>query len=342
MQQVILKSTNLFLNRLWLAGRNLFWFIIWLIAWGLIILYPLRWVSGDSFVIVRALSYFMPWLLVLLTPVMLLAWLTRRTWLAAILALPLLLISLTVVPLVVPLTFAAPPADDFSIKIMSHNVFGNQDAGAVAGIIRTERPDIVVLQEFNSVISATLIAELADVYPGDKLYVSVISSQAAVSRYPIVRTDAAWDKGRVQKMMIKTPFGPIALWNVHFYPPFMYPAEIHDQQTAAFVGDVAGMTDNPLIVVGDFNVTDQSEAYRTINRYLKNARWKIGWGFGFTFPARPHAKGLPVATGPLYRLDHIFYSDHFIVRRAETLLTAGGSDHLPILAQLSLDRAYRQ
>jgi endonuclease/exonuclease/phosphatase (EEP) superfamily protein YafD len=40
----------------------------------------------------------------------------------------------------------------------------------------------------------------------------------------------------------------------------------------------------------------------------------------------------------MVRIDHIFYSDHFFAHTAGTLPTSGGSDHLPVVAELSLVR----
>jgi endonuclease/exonuclease/phosphatase family metal-dependent hydrolase len=38
----------------------------------------------------------------------------------------------------------------------------------------------------------------------------------------------------------------------------------------------------------------------------------------------------------MVRIDHIFVTDHFFVHRAATVATAGGSDHRPVIAELSL------
>jgi vancomycin resistance protein VanJ len=245
------------------------------------------------------------------------------------------LIGFTFAPLFVAHSRAATRTDDFSIRIMSHNLFGHQNAKALADVIRLEQPDIVLLQEYNAAITPTLLYELAGLYPGNQVYVDVVHSQATLSRYPITHTDVAWDKGRVQKIVVETPAGSMAVWNVHFYPPFMYPPQVHDRQVDALVVDIAAI-DRPLIVAGDFNVTDQSATYRLINHYLHNAHRSAGWGFGFTFPARPHTKGLPLITGPIYRIDHVFYNHHFVAYHARTLTTSAGSDHLPIVAELSL------
>ena len=74
-----------------------------------------------------------------------------------------------------------------------------------------------------------------------------------------------------------------------------------------------------------------------VDQYLNEAHHEAGWGFGFTYPAPPHPiKDTPIKLGLLYRIDHIFYSHHFRAHQAQTLTTAAGSDHLPIVAVLSL------
>jgi endonuclease/exonuclease/phosphatase family metal-dependent hydrolase len=87
-------------------------------------------------------------------------------------------------------------------------------------------------------------------------------------------------------------------------------------------------------VGGDFNTTDQSEGYHLLAQHLKNAHWEAGWGFGFSFPAnQPRFKRIPILT-PVVRIDHIFYSSHFLAHSATTLSDSGGSDHLPVIAEL--------
>jgi hypothetical protein len=258
------------LKRLWFVSRLAFWSALWIFGLSVFLLYPIRWFSGDYFSLVRIINYFMPWLLVLLVPAMLIAGLAKRKWLLATLAGPTLALCFTFAPLFWPNHNPSPPDGSFSFKMMSHNLFHRQNVGAILGVIRVE-----------------------------------------------------------------TPAGPMAIWNVHLIPPFRGLPQWHDQQVAALVADIAG-TDGPLIMAGDFNATDQSATYRAINRYLNNAHREAGWGFGFTFPAPPYTKGLPFYPGLLYRIDHIFYSDHFVAYDARTLAISAGSDHLPIMADLWL------
>jgi endonuclease/exonuclease/phosphatase (EEP) superfamily protein YafD len=279
----------------------------------------------------------MPWLLVALVPSLLAAGLARRYRLLTALAMPTLLISLSYAPLFLPRSPTVIAAST-PLKVMSYNVYArNQNIGAAVAVIRQERPDILMLQEVTRSHAHTLPEELADLYPGGELHLAFepIMGQAIISRYPLTPTGGSYQMGRSQKVKVHTPDGAIAVWNVHPYAPLVWSHQY--QQIAAIATEIASV-DGPLIVGGDFNTTDQAETYRLISQYLRNAHWESGWGFGFSWPANaPRLKRVPIIT-PLVRIDHIFYSDHFFATSAGTLATAGGSDHLPVVAELSLVR----
>lgn len=297
--------------------------------------YTLRWWPGDQFLPVRLVNYFMPWLLVGLLPGLTLAGLARRKWVALALAAPTLIIGLTFAPLFLPRP-AEVLAANTSLKVMSHNVwYHNQQPAEVARLIRQEQPDILLLQELSPPMARTLTRQLADLYPEGQLYWAYEPAvfQGIISRFPLTPVELAFDKGRTQKVIAETPAGPIAVWNVHPNTPLPWSRQV--QQITGLVEDIAA-ADGPLIVGGDFNTTDQSEMYSRVGQYLHNAHWEAGWGFGFSFPAdRPRFRDVPIIT-PVIRIDHIFYSDHFSARAARTLDESGGSDHLPVTAELKV------
>jgi vancomycin resistance protein VanJ len=333
-------TTNLIilaLKRLWSILCWLFWLGWGLVGLGLLTWYGLRWWPGDRFLPVRLFNYFMPWLLLGLMPGLVLAGLARRKWVALTLAGPALFIGLTFAPLFLPRAEEALAANA-SFKVMSYNVwYRNDKVTEVAGLIRQEQPDILLLQELSPGMAGTLTRALADLYPGGQFYWAYESRayQGIISRFPLTPVELAYDKGRTQKVIAATPAGPIAVWNVHPNTPLPWSRQY--RQISALAEDIAAM-DGPLIVGGDFNTTDQSETYHLVNQYLHNAHWEAGWGFGFSFPAhQPHFRDIPILT-PVIRIDHIFYSSHFFASSARTLSDSGGSDHFPVTAELSLVR----
>jgi vancomycin resistance protein VanJ len=297
----------------------------------------MRWWPGDRFFPVRLGNYFMPWLLVSLIPTLLIAGLARRTRLVVTLTISTVLISLNVAPLFLPSPGLAL-ASRTPFKVMSYNIWGhNHDGAAIAKVIRQEQPDILLLQELGSASGQTLKAELTDLYPDSDLYFAYEPAmrQAIVSRYPLKPMAGTYHTGRTQKVIVYAPDGPIMVWNVHPAQPLHW--SLHYRQMVALAEDIATIN-SPFIVGGDFNTTDQSEVYQLINQHLDNAHWEAGWGFGFSFPAHtPEIRGIPIPT-PVVRIDHIFHSDHFVVHNARTLSKSGGSDHFPVVAELSLAR----
>jgi len=273
---------------------------------------------------------------------MIITGLARRKWLLAALAIPTFAICFAFWPFFLPPNNTPPLTDSFSFKIMSHNLFFRQDTNAMLKVIRQQQPDILLLQEIHPDLVSLPLDDLTDLYPD--LYVDVVNQpekafvQAILSRYPITRIGAEFDQGRVQKVRIDTPAGPVIIWNTHLLPPFGRVSQWHYQQVDALVAEMATVK-GPFIVAGDFNVTDQSTTYRAINQYLNEAHHNAGWGFGFTFPAPPHGiKDIPIKPGLIYRIDHIFYSNHFIAHNAQTGISSAGSDHLPVITVLSFVR----
>ena len=92
--------------------------------------------------------------------------------------------------------------------------------------------------------------------------------------------------------------------------------------------------DGPVVVVGDFNSTDQSDVYALMQEHLTDVYRASGWGFGHTFPAYDGSfRGIPIF--PLQmRLDMVFVSEDFRAVRAWVSRTYGESDHRPVLAEL--------
>jgi vancomycin resistance protein VanJ len=325
------------LNGLWNIFCLSFWISLWSLSLGVLLVYILRWFLGDQLLLARLISYIMPWLLIFLVPGLIVAGLANNKLLAVTLLMPTIFICLTYAPLFLP-NPSKSIAGLAPFKVMSYNVWrGNQKMSTVANVIRKELPDILLLQEVNPVPFDKLMGALGDLYSDSKLYFDYQQKmlQAVISRYPITPMDALPKKAKAQKVLIETPNGPITVFNIH---PTKQAGWLrrHRQISSLLIEDIA-VEDGPLILGGDFNTTDQTQTYRLVNRYLHNAHWEAGSGFGFTYPAPKSIvkRGVPIP--PLVRVDHIFYSHHFISKSARTLKESGGSDHLPVVAELTMD-----
>lgn len=113
--------------------------------------------------------------------------------------------------------------------------------------------------------------------------------------------------------------------------------QVRKQLIESLVTDIE-KRDGPVIVVGDFNSTDQSDVYRLIRNRLLDAHRAAGWGWGHTFPAYAgNYRGVPIFARQM-RIDMIFYSKEFTALDCRVGSSYGESDHLPVLAELTWSR----
>jgi vancomycin resistance protein VanJ len=336
----VLKSPLVgFLKRLMVAGLN----VLTPLQTGLLVTYyALRELGGGELWFIDALSYILPWLylpfIILLPGVLLL----RRTRLMLILvAIPSMLFMSSYGRLYLPRSSVRSTGPTFTV--MSYNVlWSNQQADRVAAAIEEHDPDIVGLQEILPSMGAALEERLAERYP----YRRLENSYGVLSHFPIVHYEfyqlgegtGSW----VQEMVLEIDGHRVNLLHAHprspalegFHPfglPLGIPTGFLNQGRDA---DIRGLLsrverlEDPLIVIGDFNLTDQQIMYTPLTSRLKDAHRESGWGMGFTFSRFPSI-GLP-----MWRIDYVFYSPDLVARSATTG-DYGGSDHRSVIAELS-------
>lgn len=315
---------------------NLIW-MAWLF-WGLIVLAGLilRWWTGDQLFLTRYTGYLMPWLLFGLLPgVLWAAWMQYRG-LAAILAVSVLFIVATYAPLFWPHTTISDPAS-IELKVISYNTWSkNLDTDRIANVIKGQNPDVLLLQEVIPEVFERLIKNLDDLYADNEMFFSYEPHLllAVVSRYPMERSAGMKGKGRVQRVLLHSPGAQITVFNVHMLRRGGWSSRY--RKIASLLEEDVVHEAGPVILGGDFNTTDQAETYKYISKFLNNAHWESGFGFGFSFPTSVIKLFGTVPVPPLIRIDHIFFNDHFSILKAGTIKDSGGSDHFPVKAILSL------
>lgn len=362
-----------FITNLWQMGARGFWLSQGSLGLLILALFVMRWWPGDWLLPVRLLNYFSGWVLVFLLIPLTLAIVAGRQGLAALFAVPTLglmvLLSPNFVPTPAPAVAATQP-----LKVMSYNIlYRNRNPDTIA-LIQAEQADIVILQEVVPAMLYAFESRLPEVYPDGQLYFAYepAIAQLVVSRYPVQSLGGFYALGRTQKTVVEPPHGPIQVWNTHTRTAISQSGwqEQHDHLLA--LSEAARQVEGPLIITGDFNTTPQADNYRLMTRYLTNAHEQMGYGLEFTYPVqgarlrnylldvqwkllkyrslrktlkwlelprRPlllRYKYIPLSSGPVVRIDHIFYNAHFRASNAYTLADAGGSDHRPVVATLWL------
>jgi vancomycin resistance protein VanJ len=321
-------SAARFSQRLIIAATQIF--VLGVLSWHILRFYP-----GDRWYLVRLGSYFAPWLMMALVPFLSLALLGRRLKLATLALLAMLLFIGRYAYLFLPRPAIAGNSAA-SLKIMTFNVhYNNRKAQEISEMIRKEKPDIIAFQELTPEMAVPLEAELGTDYPyrlgGDGVanYAGRFFTVAIASRYPLTKAVKPLESQRVARAIVQTPNGSIHLWNIH---PVVAVSSERWQLQRDIIASVAGeiaKVEGPVIVVGDFNTTDQAENYELLGDHLADAYHIAGQGFGFTFPVmtsrplrqQPWHTQLLYLLAPVVRIDHILVSSHFNVQEIHFILT---------------------
>jgi endonuclease/exonuclease/phosphatase (EEP) superfamily protein YafD len=290
--------------------------------------------SGDSIGFVRLANYVTPWIGLSLLPVLLVAGLLRRPVLGGA---TFLLVLLVLAPYggqigrgltgIVSGGASVPPD---AVHVMSYNVMGrNWEVGSISAVILRQHPDVLLLQEVRQ--PEELLDRLNGLYP-DAL-VNVVRDDRLklmiVSRFPLRAGE--WDRD-FQRASVQLPTGTVELRNLHAIRGVR-----DDGAQLAFVDKLLGDIEDvegPLLVAGDFNMTQANEGYRRMKDSLRSTQEEAGRWFGFTFATPQRRLGILM---PFIRIDHIFVGGGIEVLRAGRLSDFGNSDHFPIDAILRLD-----
>ena len=252
-------------------------------------------------------------------------------------------------PFFLPRLGPAAPSADGTLKVMSFNIYYNHPHPEQAiAAIEAENADIVALQELLPFTAELIRQRLSRRYPY-MLLEPDLSSTGLLSRYPILHSE--WFQltgvGRLTVHAVLDVNGrPVHVLAVH--PPVpsfshhrgrllpVVPDGFSDEGTERQIAGIArraAALAGTVLVVGDFNATDQTHAYAQMARLLKDAFREAGWGFGFTFPHGERVGRLPVP-GPLVRLDYVFHSDDLYAERAQ-VRCEGGSNHCYLVVELT-------
>ncbi len=309
--------------------------------------------AGEELPIIGLFNTMLPALL-LPAIALAIAWLAARRWKLALLMAPAMLALLSGYGrLFVPRPNPAPTAPQ--VSVLTFNLHAERVAlMPMVAVIRAANADIVALQELSPEAAATFRAQIGDLYPYQALHLhpnNPVMGQGVLSKHPL-RDSVYWQVAMWhQRVLVTVGDIDIALYNVHPHIPFARRPNglafdaTHRGQDIADILARAGGEGMPVILAGDFNMTDRCAHYRWVTQNYRDAFREVGRGFGFTFPdfSSPTAlpRGLPRVALPLpllTRIDYVFYSAHFQAADALVWPSAGGSDHRPVLARLAFVR----
>jgi vancomycin resistance protein VanJ len=190
-----------------------------------------------------------------------------------------------------------------------------------------------------------LRTELAAAYP----YQEGSADAVSFSRFPLQRGPALQlgDSPYVgQQLSVSVRGRPVHLTNVHVTRPLYrlqwrrqlvpvvrsYNPESRDAQVTELVNRIRAVP-GPRLLTGDFNETEWSRPYQLLAAELGDSYREAGRGFGHTYPSN-FVWGDWLFALPLMRIDYVFHSRDLVALEAR-VGPDGGSDHLPVVAELS-------
>jgi vancomycin resistance protein VanJ len=334
-------TTPSFFRRLSIAAAQL---LISLHTGLVVIYYVLHALSGSDLWFIDALGFLLPWLFIpslVLLPLALWNRLRRFSILAII---PLALFVITYGHLYLPRLPVVTTGPTFTV--MTHNVlYKNLGTHQILGIIETNAPDIIGLSELDTSLAQELVIQIAEDYP----YYYLEDGHGIFSRYPIESyttfkmSDMEWGPRLAQKCVLNIDGHRVTLIHAHPFTipieakeisllgiPLTLPLGLNNQYRDADINGVLSQmeqVEGSLIVIGDFNLTDQQNGYKSLTQNLQDAHKESGWGLDFTFTRFPQ-----IGT-PMWRIDYVLYSPD-MTALSTTVGEYGGSDHKPVIAKL--------
>jgi endonuclease/exonuclease/phosphatase (EEP) superfamily protein YafD len=255
-------------------------------------------------------------------PLLILVALVVVAALAAVLRAPLLLpvaLSLLVfgfVTVVAPRMPRTGPAPSDPITLVSANVFSeNHTPRAAVEAILAAGADVEVVVETAPDLRA-ILEDTDTAHPN-----GATDDQLVVrSRFPLeAMTDPPGVPAhRILRVTVEAPAGPFVLYAVHALNPMSESTFANQLEWVDDLRAAAARETLPVVVAGDFNMSDRQLGYRRLAGDLRDAVTAAGWGHT-TYP-----DGI---WGPLLmRIDHVFEPRDWCAADARTI-DVPGSDH---------------
>jgi endonuclease/exonuclease/phosphatase (EEP) superfamily protein YafD len=243
------------------------------------------------------------------------------------------------------LAHASPPPNPGAIRldVMTWNVLVGGWPEEILEVLRQKPASIVALTEADWGWLST-DPEVAALYPyrwGDQPG-SKVSGQALLTTYPIIEKGVVehsspsaaprviWARldvglGRNVVVVVAHPPPARSCVKASIVPVRCYDPSVRDELLAEARAFVQSFLDagDPLLLLGDFNVTDREPAYDDISRGLTDAFKAVGVGTGTTW--RPGQ--LSRWDWALLRIDYLFSGPGVVPLSSEVDCTPRGSDH---------------
>lgn len=285
----------------------------------------------------------MPAILFPVVPFIMVTVISRRWKLMPVYIPALLLFAVIYAPYFLPRTVQGA-GDIVPLRVMTFNIASwAGETSEISSFVLAANPDIVVFQELLTPVADNLKRELADVYPNSALHttntfavgVGIFSQHRILEDTGLEALSLGGQRSRIELENGQE----IVIFNVHPTSPrvlYGFDTSLRSSEIEAVV-NMSRSENHPVLLTGDFNITDQTDDYVRIAEHHQDAFYESGAGLGSTFPnLMKFSRGLS-SVPPLIRIDYVFYSSHWRAVNAHVLPGVSISDHFPLLAELALN-----
>jgi vancomycin resistance protein VanJ len=236
------------------------------------------------------------------------------------------------------------PKGDLHLTAATYNIQSMASEPAdVAATIDAVDADIIALQELDPTHAPTILERVGEKYPYRIMFTAPTQfGLGFLSRYPILEhhiTQDFYQYVRHMRVVLDVEGVQVVVYVSHaetpdgFRSPLQYDTTTRDDQLSTLREQV-NEEHGPVIVLCDCNMTDQSDAYRSLNDELVDSFRDAGRGLGFTFSVRlASGRLLP----PMMRIDYVWHNHYFAARKVTVWNASGTSDHRPVVAELVLE-----
>lgn len=271
-----------------------------------------------------------------------------RTRMALATLILLAVLFLSAHPMLPPVSAILPAkSGGATVTAMTFNLGGGLTLPEpLAQTIAAAQTDIVAVQELTTQSAAVLATELAATYPY-RILDPAVGSTGLLSKLPIVSYKWLSPPGGrpFLHVVVDQEGADLHIFSVHLLTPgiiwsdtFHLPRGIIEtglEGEVAYLLQQVAQVSEPVVVLGDFNMSDQSRAYSAMTASLQDGFRQAGIGLGRTFPNNFHLAGVRIPV-PLVRIDYVFHSPYLETTSATVNCIEGQSDHCAVIVVLSL------
>jgi endonuclease/exonuclease/phosphatase (EEP) superfamily protein YafD len=224
------------------------------------------------------------------------------------------LVVLTAIVVLEPRLPQRSPAPTAPFRLVSSNtLLGNPTPNAAAAALLRRHADVLVAVENTRTTAEGL----------DRGFPSVREQQmwgaAVYSRWPLTAPEAVPAPGLadIMRVEVRRPGAPFIVYAVHLGNPLDKTTYTQQAEQVQELLDAAQAERLPVVIAGDFNVSDRSALYRALDRVFRDAM-RASFAHS-TYDDR-------LWSLLQLRIDHVFISRNLCARSATTFAVPG-SDH---------------